>query len=434
LLFFPVSENGAVLQEQAVQNRRSTCTLAAVALFLALTAFPPEPRASSSLVLEGEGALSGGYDTNVCILRTTYPALRHDDVCTEPGNGFLGLAAGLSLEAMVTPWFGLEVEPQIDYIGYFEAGPILSPSARLGMIFKPLDFFRIDLGAAYRWFLFQDFPETEFHEPGPYALLGFMTDEHLVQAGFTWLQRTYSLLDESDWETRLTLLWSWEAARFFSLELAARWAHQESYSDLADLDEFLFSIAPRFSIKWFYLQPSYIPGVLSYAVQDEALFAHRVHVTLGAVPVPQLDISIFYGYEQLFADWERRHGGYDPSYIRHVGGLSVAVRWTVSHPPLQPEPFMNVSPAACTGNRCLFRVKAEGTGPVYLAGSFNGWKEKKTALEGPDAEGFFKVTLTLPSGRHSYVFISDGSPLVPENAEAYSEDEFGMRSAVITVP
>jgi hypothetical protein len=32
------------------------------------------------------------------------------------------------------------------------------------------------------------------------------------------------------------------------------------------------------------------------------------------------------------------------------------------------------------------------------------------------------------------VFISNGKPLVPENAEAYAEDEFGTRSAVVTVP
>jgi hypothetical protein len=159
-----------------------------------------------------------------------------------------------------------------------------------------------------------------------------------------------------------------------------------------------------------------------------------VFVTAGVVPVPILDISLFYGYEQLFADTERRHGGYDPSYTRHAGGLSIAVRWTVSHPPPESAPAHDFSPAACTGNRCLFRVKAGGPGPVYLAGSFNGWRDRETALEGPDDEGFFETTLTLPPGRHLYVFISNGKPLVPENAEAYAEDEFGTRSAVVTVP
>ncbi len=401
--------------------------------FLAPASLPVEARGSSSVTVEGEGSLSGGYDSNTCILRTTYPSLHHEP-CEPEGSGFLGLTGGLSLEVRATPWFGVELEPRFEYLGYFEAGPIMSPTARLGIFFEPLTFFRIDMGATYRWFSFEAFPEAEYHEPGPYLLLGFMTDRHLFQVGATWRKRFYTEIDETEWETRLTLLWSWEAADYFSLKTAAGWARQKSYSEYDDLDEFIFSLTPRLSIKWFYLEPSYTPGILKYAIEEQANFAHRVVVKAGVVPLPLLDISLFYGYEQLFAERERRHGGYDPSYVRHSGGLSIAVSWTVTHPPMVSAPSDDGIPAACTGSRCLFRVKPGRPGPVYLAGSFNGWEERKTPLEGPDAEGSWQVTLTLPSGRHTYMFIVDGKPLVPENAEAYSEDEFGKRSAVVTVP
>ena len=45
---------------------------------------------------------------------------------------------------------------------------------------------------------------------------------------------------------------------------------------------------------------------------------------------------------------------------------------------------------------------------VYLAGTFNDWKETAEKMEGPDAEGRFTITRTLAAGPHEYKFVLDG--------------------------
>lgn len=46
---------------------------------------------------------------------------------------------------------------------------------------------------------------------------------------------------------------------------------------------------------------------------------------------------------------------------------------------------------------------------VYLAGSFNGWKEKGQAMAGPDADGNYHATVRLRAGQHEYKFVINGN-------------------------
>lgn len=45
---------------------------------------------------------------------------------------------------------------------------------------------------------------------------------------------------------------------------------------------------------------------------------------------------------------------------------------------------------------------------VYLAGTFNDWKETAQQMEGPDADGRYTAKVTLKPGSHEYKFVIDG--------------------------
>ena len=51
---------------------------------------------------------------------------------------------------------------------------------------------------------------------------------------------------------------------------------------------------------------------------------------------------------------------------------------------------------------------------VYLAGSFNDWKEKGQAMEGPDAKGNYLATVRLKPGLHEYKFVINGNNWQPD--------------------
>jgi peroxiredoxin/mono/diheme cytochrome c family protein len=46
---------------------------------------------------------------------------------------------------------------------------------------------------------------------------------------------------------------------------------------------------------------------------------------------------------------------------------------------------------------------------VYLSGEFNNWKPDELKMDGPDADGFYTATQTLPAGKHEYKFVLDGT-------------------------
>jgi peroxiredoxin len=54
-----------------------------------------------------------------------------------------------------------------------------------------------------------------------------------------------------------------------------------------------------------------------------------------------------------------------------------------------------------------YRPDAQGEA-VYLAGSFNDWQPTAHKMDGPDAEGQYRTTLTLNRGTYEYKYVIDG--------------------------
>ena len=79
-----------------------------------------------------------------------------------------------------------------------------------------------------------------------------------------------------------------------------------------------------------------------------------------------------------------------------------------------------------------FSVTAPDARTVSLTGDFNGWRADAAPAErGPD--GVWRITLPIRPGRWSYSFVIDGKFVEDPLAEAFREDGFGGRNAVIRV-
>jgi peroxiredoxin len=70
---------------------------------------------------------------------------------------------------------------------------------------------------------------------------------------------------------------------------------------------------------------------------------------------------------------------------------------------------------------------------VYLAGSFNGWKQDGQRMDGPDDDGYYHATLRLAPGRHEYKFVINGKewmsdPDNPDSSGAFSNSVVRVRS------
>jgi hypothetical protein len=70
---------------------------------------------------------------------------------------------------------------------------------------------------------------------------------------------------------------------------------------------------------------------------------------------------------------------------------------------------------------------------VSLVGDFNRWSADATPLSVTGSNGTWTASVPVPNGRHEYAFIIDGKRWVVDPFAPTSSDEFGTRSAVITV-
>ena len=68
---------------------------------------------------------------------------------------------------------------------------------------------------------------------------------------------------------------------------------------------------------------------------------------------------------------------------------------------------------------------------VYLAGTFNDWKETATKMDGPDADGRYTAKLTLKPGNHEYKFVVDGKQWRTDPGNPHSAGFF--RNSVLKV-
>ncbi len=70
---------------------------------------------------------------------------------------------------------------------------------------------------------------------------------------------------------------------------------------------------------------------------------------------------------------------------------------------------------------------------VEIVGDFNAWTKGVTKLERTAAPGVWSASVALPSGRHEYAFIINGSRWVADPLAPTTSDDFGTESAVIHV-
>jgi 1,4-alpha-glucan branching enzyme len=80
-----------------------------------------------------------------------------------------------------------------------------------------------------------------------------------------------------------------------------------------------------------------------------------------------------------------------------------------------------------------FVLVAPSARSVAVVGDFNGWSSTANPLSSASGN-VWTVQLPLNPGRYNYVFVVDGTTLVPDPAAPPAPlDEFGQPSSVITV-
>ncbi|MGC8902343.1 MAG: glycoside hydrolase family 13 [Fervidobacterium sp.] len=80
----------------------------------------------------------------------------------------------------------------------------------------------------------------------------------------------------------------------------------------------------------------------------------------------------------------------------------------------------------------VIRVYAKDAKHVFIAGSFNNWKDNDTECYYVDT-GWWEAVLELTPGIYEYKFIIDGNWMVDPNAFAFTDDGFGGKNGVIEV-
>jgi 1,4-alpha-glucan branching enzyme len=76
-----------------------------------------------------------------------------------------------------------------------------------------------------------------------------------------------------------------------------------------------------------------------------------------------------------------------------------------------------------------FALEAQQAKTVAVAGSFNQWKPVPLRKDG----SCWRVSLSLPPGRHEYRFIVDGRWIEDPRATEWVANPFGGRNAVLTI-
>jgi hypothetical protein len=122
-----------------------------------------------------------------------------------------------------------------------------------------------------------------------------------------------------------------------------------------------------------------------------------------------------------------------------LGSFAMAVIVLVAGARLWPHasaPLVTAAtaPAAVPAKEVLVRFSLRDTDArhVGLAGDFNGWRPEALPLtRGPD--GTWSATVPLARGSWSYSFVVDGKWVSDPSAEAWRDDGFGGRNAVVRI-
>lgn len=118
-------------------------------------------------------------------------------------------------------------------------------------------------------------------------------------------------------------------------------------------------------------------------------------------------------------------------YGQHFAGFELRAWLDVPPPPPPPAPADATPRLGPDG--WTFRHHAPDATRVAWVGDFNDWSLESHPMRGPDADGWWSLTLPLPPGRHGYMFAVDGALVTPVDAPATVDDGFGGRVGVLYV-
>lgn len=80
-----------------------------------------------------------------------------------------------------------------------------------------------------------------------------------------------------------------------------------------------------------------------------------------------------------------------------------------------------------------FVLQAPRAKKVAVVADFNHWDRGGDLLAGPDGNGYWSKTISLPEGRYEYLFLVDGKEWVADPAALSADDGLGGRNSVIFV-
>lgn len=112
---------------------------------------------------------------------------------------------------------------------------------------------------------------------------------------------------------------------------------------------------------------------------------------------------------------------------------AVVALWLIgrARPPAEP----TVVPATvAAGARARFVFIAPGARSVAVTGDFLDWSPEGIPMEDSQGTGVWVAEVELSPGVHHYVFIVDGTQIVPDPNATQVDDGFGRQNSVLLVP
>jgi hypothetical protein len=293
---------------------------------------------------------------------------------------------------------------------------------------------RLLTSAFYEHYEATQFPEDTFNLGGGDAALRLIFTSLYLQAGYRADARAYSdpvRMGQVDVEQRAYASLHARLHRVLATELDYSYLHLTSKdAPAAELDRHLAE-ASLILHPWTALSASVTYGFQAQSLPDGAPqppggprhdLAHRVLALVSVRPARWLEL--FARYDLIYSTSDQPTGRYHRNQVLAGIGLS----WELSRERLPPPPPLRPT---VNGHEVTFRARAVAGASVAVIGDWNGWTP--LPLEHRDND-LYEATYTLPPGRHAWSLRINDVIVTPPEAEAYTDDGFGGRNAIVEVP
>lgn len=93
---------------------------------------------------------------------------------------------------------------------------------------------------------------------------------------------------------------------------------------------------------------------------------------------------------------------------------------------------LKMPPLKKEAQRVSFTLFAPGAKEVMLAGNFNNWSSKQTALR-KEKNDLWKTEVSLVAGKHEYKFVVDGKWVTDPNNSKKAWNSCGSENSIIEI-